>query len=97
MVPPPVPPLFVIAVLGNWREIIIFEFDVSIIDMFLLGSLVNNPDSCTSVIFGTLILNVEFVEIPAARIPPWFTPEILWPTETKVKVWPLSVILLTRL
>ena len=73
------------------------ELDVLIIDTFFLGSLEYSPESVIVVILGTLILKVEFVEIPAARIPPLLTSVILWPTATKVKVWPLADMLLTRL
>ena len=58
-------------------EIIKLELDVLIIDTFFLGNLEYSPESFIVVILGTLILKVEFVEIPAARIPPLLTSVIL--------------------
>ena len=70
---------------------------MSIIDIFFFGNLENKPVFLKFWTLGTLILNVESVDIPAAKIPPSLTPVILWPTATKVKVWPSAEMLLTRL
>ena len=42
---------FVIGLFGNWRDIIRFEFDVLICDIFFLGSFVNKPVSLEFRIF----------------------------------------------
>ena len=73
-----------------------FEFEVSIIDTFFFGNLEKSPDCCTLVINGTLILNVEFVEIPAARMPPLLTPATVGVVDNP-RVSPLSLIEITLL
>ena len=70
---------------------------MSIIDTFFLGNLEYKPDSLGFVIFGTLILNVELVDIPAAKIVSWFTPVTPTPNGDRVRVVPSGEMLLTRL
>ena len=67
------------------------------IETFFFGNLAYKPDSLGFVIFGTLILNVELVDIPAANIPPLLTPVTPTPNGDKVRVCPLEEISLTRL
>ena len=95
--PPPELGLFVIDWLVNCFDIIILELDVSIIDTFFFGNLENNPDSWTFAIKGTFILNVELVDIPAAKIVSSLTPVTPTPKGDNVNVVPSPDILLTRL
>ncbi len=85
--------LLLIDVFGSCREITRFEFDVSSTDTFFLGNLANNPDSLGFVIFGTFILNVELVDIPAAKIVSWFTPVTPTPNGDRVRVVPRCYLL----
>ena len=67
------------------------------IDTFFFGSLEYKPPLDRFVILGTLILNAEFVDIPAAKIVSWFTPVTPTPNGESVKTSPLADIELTLL
>ena len=89
--------LLLMGIFNNCFDITKLELDVSIIDTFFFGSRAYKPPLVRFVILGDLILNVEFVEIPAARISLLLIPVTAVPTGESVKVWPFGDISLTRL
>ena len=70
---------------------------MSIIDTFLLGNLVNKPPLVKFVSLGTLILNVELVDIPADKILPLLTSVTPTPNGDNVNCCPSADISLTLL